>query len=53
MGSHIRNDDIPLDVMISQKMVSDVYVLGSRVLTRVVSNLDGTLIVTGEGHSSK
>jgi hypothetical protein len=32
--------------MVSQKMVSDVYVFGSRILTRVVSNLDDTLIVT-------
>jgi hypothetical protein len=30
----------------SQEMVSGVYVFGSRVLTRVVSNFDGTLIVT-------
>jgi hypothetical protein len=35
-----------LDGMISEKVVSDVYVFGSRMLTRVVSNLDGTLIVT-------
>jgi hypothetical protein len=27
-------------------MVSDVYVFGSRILTKVISNLDGTLIVT-------
>jgi hypothetical protein len=32
--------------MVSQKVVSDVYVFGSRMLTRVVSNLDGTIIVT-------
>jgi hypothetical protein len=32
--------------MVSQKVVSDVYVFGSRVLTRVVSNLYSTLIVT-------
>jgi hypothetical protein len=36
----------PFDCMISQKMVSDVYVFGSRMLTRVVSNLNDTLIVT-------
>jgi hypothetical protein len=42
----MRNNDIPLDSMISQEMVLDVYVFGSRVLIRVVSNLDGTLIVT-------
>jgi hypothetical protein len=32
--------------MVSQDVVPDVYVFGSRMLTRVVSNLDGTLIVT-------
>jgi hypothetical protein len=42
----MRNNDIPLDCMISQEMVSDVYVFGSIMITRVVSNLDGTLIVT-------
>jgi hypothetical protein len=34
--------------MVSQEMVPDVYVFGSRMLTRIVSNLDGTLIVTKE-----
>jgi hypothetical protein len=37
---------MPFDGMVSQEVVPDVYVFGSRVLTRVVSNLDGTLIVT-------
>jgi hypothetical protein len=32
--------------MVSQEMVSDVNVFGSRMLTRVVNNLDGTIIVT-------
>jgi hypothetical protein len=32
--------------MISQEVVPDINVFGSRMLTRVVSNLDGTLIVT-------
>jgi hypothetical protein len=32
--------------MISQEMVPDVYVFGSRMFTRVVSNLYDTLIVT-------
>jgi hypothetical protein len=32
--------------MISQEVVPDVYVFGSRTLTRVVSNLDGTLVIT-------
>jgi hypothetical protein len=46
IGSHLRNNDIPLDSMISQEIVPDVYVFGSRVLTRVVINLYGALIVT-------
>jgi hypothetical protein len=37
---------MPLDCMISKEMMPDVYVFGSRILTMVVSNLDGTLIVT-------
>jgi hypothetical protein len=31
--------------MVSQEVVPDVYVFGSRMLTGVISNLDGTLIV--------
>jgi hypothetical protein len=42
----MRNHSIPFDGMISQEVVSDVYVFGSRMLTRVVSNLYDTLIVT-------
>jgi hypothetical protein len=34
--------------MISQKVVPGVYVFGSTMFIRVVSNLDGTLIVTQE-----
>jgi hypothetical protein len=32
----------------SLKVVSDVYVFGPRMITRIVSNLYGTLIVTEE-----
>jgi hypothetical protein len=32
--------------MVSQEVVLDVYVFSYRMLIRVVSNLDGTLIVT-------
>jgi hypothetical protein len=42
----MRNDNIPLDCMISEEMMSDVYMFSSRMLTRVVSNLYGTLIIT-------
>jgi hypothetical protein len=41
----MRNNDIPLDSMISQEMVTNVYVFGSRMLTWIVSNLDDTLII--------
>jgi hypothetical protein len=42
----MRDNNIPFYGMVSEEMVSDVYMFGSRVLTRVVSNLDDTLIVT-------
>jgi hypothetical protein len=44
----MRNQNILFNDMISQEVVLDVYVFGSRNHTRVVSNLDGTLIVTWE-----
>jgi hypothetical protein len=34
--------------MVSQEVVPDINVFGSRMLTRVVCNLDGTLIVIKE-----
>jgi hypothetical protein len=34
--------------MVSQEVVPDVYVFGSKILTSVVSNIDSTLIVTLE-----
>jgi hypothetical protein len=34
--------------MVSEEVVPDVYVFGSRMLTRVISNLYGTLIVIEE-----
>jgi hypothetical protein len=37
---------VSFDGMISQEVVLDINVFGSRILTRVVSNLDGNLIVT-------
>jgi hypothetical protein len=45
----MRNDNILLDCIISQEMVSHVYVFSSRMLTRVVRYLDDTLIVTQQG----
>jgi hypothetical protein len=46
IGSHMRNHYVSLDGMISQEVVPDINVFGSIILTRVISNLDGTLIVT-------
>jgi hypothetical protein len=42
MGNHY----VSLDGMICQEVVLDMNVCGSRMLTRVIRNLDGTLIVT-------
>jgi hypothetical protein len=42
----MRNNDILLYSMIPQEILLDVYVFGSRMLTRVISNLCGTLIVS-------
>jgi hypothetical protein len=42
MGNHY----VFLDGMISQEVVPDINVFGSKMLTRVVRNLDGTLIIT-------
>jgi hypothetical protein len=42
----MRDNNISFYGMVSQEMVPNVYVFGFRVLTRVISNLDGTLIVT-------
>ena len=40
------NGDISLGFVVSQKMMPDVYVLCSRVVYRVVCQLNGTLVVT-------
>jgi hypothetical protein len=42
----MRNHYVSLDGMISQKVVLDINVFGSRMVTRIVSNRDRTLIVT-------
>jgi hypothetical protein len=46
IGSHMGNYYVSHDGMISQEVVLDVNVFGSRMLRRIVCNLDGTLIVT-------
>jgi hypothetical protein len=46
IGSHMGNHYISLDGMIYQEVVLDINMFGSRMLTRIISNIDGTLIVT-------
>jgi hypothetical protein len=46
IGSHMGNHNISLDGVVPQKMVPDINMFGSRMLTRVISNLYDTLIVT-------
>jgi hypothetical protein len=46
ISSHMGNHYVSLDGIVSQKVVSDINVFSSRMLTRVVRNLDDTLIVT-------
>jgi hypothetical protein len=48
IGSHMGNLYVSLDGMNSQKVVPDINVFDSRMLTRIVSNLYGILIVTEE-----
>ena len=45
-GAHMVNFDISFGFVVSQEMMSDVYVLGSRVVYGIVCKLNGTLIVT-------
>ena len=42
--------DVALQHMITKKMMTNLDVLSLRVLNWIVSNLDGTLIVTEERH---
>jgi hypothetical protein len=42
----MRDHYVLLDGMVSQEVVSDINVFGSRMLTWIVSNLDVNLIVT-------
>ena len=44
------NRDVALQHMITKKMMKNLNVLCLRVLNWVMSNLDGTLIVTIEWH---
>jgi hypothetical protein len=45
-GAHMKQFDISLGFMVSQEMMSNVNVFGSRVLHMIVCKFYGTLIVT-------
>jgi hypothetical protein len=42
----MREITVSLDGMVSQEVVPDINVFGSRMLTMIVNKLDGTLIIT-------
>ena len=49
----MANFDISFGFMVSQEVMTDVYVLGSRVAYRIVGELYGTFIVTQEWNFGK
>jgi hypothetical protein len=46
MGIDINNFDIPLLLVISQKVILDVYVLSAAMFNRIIRHADYTLIIT-------
>jgi hypothetical protein len=50
LGAKTTKDNVPFSNVVSQELVTDISVLGARVMNRVVSNFYGTLIVTKEGN---
>jgi hypothetical protein len=48
VGAHISNFDIPLLLVISQKVIPDVYVLSAAVFNGIIRYADCTLIIERE-----
>jgi hypothetical protein len=46
VGANISNFDIPLLLVISQKVIPDVYVLSAAVFNWIICHADCTLIIT-------
>jgi hypothetical protein len=46
VGANISNFDIPLLLVISQKVIPDVYVLSAAVFNGIIRHVDCTLIAT-------
>jgi hypothetical protein len=46
MGAYISYFDISLLLVISQKVIPDVYVLSAAVFNRIIRHVDCTLIIT-------
>jgi hypothetical protein len=50
VGVNISNFDIPLLLVISQKVIPDVYVLRVAVFNGIIRHVDCTPIITRPGH---
>ena len=48
VGAKISNFDIPFLLVISQKMIPDIYVFSAAVFNEIIRNVDCTLIITEE-----
>jgi hypothetical protein len=46
MCANISNFDIPLLLVISQKVIPDVYVLSAAVFNGIIHHADCTLVIT-------
>jgi hypothetical protein len=46
MGANISNFDIPILLVISQKVIQDVYVLTAVVFNGIIRHANCTLIIT-------
>jgi hypothetical protein len=51
LGANTTKDNVPVSNMAMQEVMTDINVLGARVLNWVVSNFYGTFIVTKEGNT--
>jgi hypothetical protein len=48
VGANISNFDIPILLVISQKVIPDVYVLSVAMFNGIIRHADCTLIITNE-----
>jgi hypothetical protein len=50
LEANTTKDNVPFSNMVSQEVITDINVLGARMLNRVVGNFYGTFIVTKKGN---